>query len=402
VFMPRTRTLRKSRKNTALCQQKRAEKHGQMKVNSSSINLLVPLMNPSVPSMNPLVPLMNPSVPSTPLMIPSVPSTPSMIPSVLSTPSMIPSVPSTLSMILSVPSTPSIIPSVPVPPNPSKFIRSSADEIENLCIQIVKLPSTTNTIRLKKNRDSFSNFFHDKHMDESRGEYVKKVVEEIGFRQCLGVVPIRSDEFEIRYKDGSLFFAVFRNVVPTEITEHLTGSAKKMTQSLRQCGTRLAFSTHFGGHEYNPRKKQLDYYDDKQQVWKLENETTKDNVQEFLPELLLANDILKKVAPHIHKRCTTVPEIFRMAETAFTRSALNVTECKLHRDHDLGLDVIFYGGDWLGGGLRLPQLDLEVDLKPGDIVVMDGILFHSVTSFAGERISLVFFTKRHNIVSESA
>jgi len=172
VFMPRTRTLRKSRKNTALCQQKRAEKHGQMKVNSSSINLLVPLMNPSVPSMNPLVPLMNPSVPSTPLMIPSVPSTPSMIPSV----------PSTLSMILSVPSTPSIIPSVPVPPNPSKFIRSSADEIENLCIQIVKLPSTTNTIRLKKNRDSFSNFFHDKHMDESRGEYVKKVVEEIGFR----------------------------------------------------------------------------------------------------------------------------------------------------------------------------------------------------------------------------
>jgi len=218
VFMPRTRTLRKSRKNTALRQQKRAEKHGQMKVNS--INLSVPLTNPSVPSMNPLVP-------STPLMIPSVPSTPSMIPSVLSTPSMIPSVPSTLSMILSVPSTPSIIPSVPVPPNPSKFIRSSADEIENLCIQIVKLPSTTNTIRLKKNRDSFSNFFHDKHMDESRGEYVKKVVEEIGFRQCLGVVPIRSDEFEIRYKDGSLCFAVFRNVVPTEITEHLTGSAKK-------------------------------------------------------------------------------------------------------------------------------------------------------------------------------
>jgi len=27
---------------------------------------------------------------------------------------------------------------------------------------------------------------------------VKKVVEKIGFRRCLGEVPIRSDEFEIR------------------------------------------------------------------------------------------------------------------------------------------------------------------------------------------------------------
>jgi len=56
----------------------------------------------------------------------------------------------------------------------------------------------------------------------------------------------------------------------------------------------------------------------------------------------------------------------------------------------------------VGGRLRLPQLDLEVDLQPGDIVVMDGVLFHVVTPFAGERISLVFFTKRHNIESFSS
>jgi len=206
--------------------------------------------------------------------------------------------------------------------------------------------------------------------------------------------------FEILYKDGSICFAVFRNVIPTEIREHLTSKAMQMTGSLKQCGTRLALSAHFGGHEYNPRKKQLDYYDGKKRVWKLDNKTTKDNVQEFLPELLLADSILKKVAPDIHKRCTSVLDIFRMAKTAFTRSALNITECRLHRDHDLGLDVILYGGDWHGGCLRLPQLDLEVNLQSGDIVVMDSVLFHCVTPFAGERISLVFFTKRHNKVSK--
>jgi len=64
------------------------------------------------------------------------------------------------------------------------------------------------------------------------------------------------------------------------------------------------------------------------------------------------------------------------------------------------LDVILYGGDWHGGCLRLPQLDLEVNLQSGDIVVMDSVLFHCVIPFAGERISLVFFTKRHNKVSK--
>jgi len=230
---------------------------------------------------------------------------------------------------------------------------------------------------------------------------VKKVVEKIGFRRCLGEVPIRSDEFEIRYKDGSLCVAVFRNVVPPEITEHMTSKAEKLTGSLKQCGTRLAFSTHFGGHEYNPRKKQQDYYDGKKRIWKLDDGTTKDNVQEFLPELLLANDILKKVAPDIYERCISVPGVFRMAQTAFTRSALNITECRMHRDNDLGLDVIFYGGDWVGGNLRFPQLDLDIYLKPGDIVVMDGALFHLVTPIAGDRISLVFFTKRHNKESKS-
>jgi len=117
---------------------------------------------------------------------------------------------------------------------------------------------------------------------------VKKVVEKIGFRRCLGEVPIRSDEFEIRYKDGSLCVAVFRNVVPPEITEHMTSKAEKLTGSLKQCGTRLAFSTHFGGHEYNPRKKQQDYYDGKKRIWKLDDGTTKDNVQEFLPELFVS------------------------------------------------------------------------------------------------------------------
>jgi len=81
--------------------------------------------------------------------------------------------------------------------------------------------------------------------------------------------------------------------------------------------------------------------------------------------------------------------------------AVNSSACSIHCDFCFGMDVLFYGGDWVGGALELPQLDLKIELQEGDIVVMDSVIFHQVERFAGTRFSVVFFTKNHNEISSS-
>jgi len=70
---------------------------------------------------------------------------------------------------------------------------------------------------------------------------------------------------------------------------------------------------------------------------------------------------------------------------------VNFGECQLHRDSCLGLDIIIYGGNWVGGELVIPQLKLKIKLSAGDIVVMDSYLFHEVLTSRGHRYSMVFF-----------
>jgi len=93
---------------------------------------------------------------------------------------------------------------------------------------------------------------------------------------------------------------------------------------------------------------------------------------------------------------------FRLAETCFTRAAVNCTDCTLHRDFCVGLDVMMYAGRWrLGGAVVIPQLGIRIIVKPGDVIVLDSGLFHMVTNFLGTRYVAVFFTKGHKKKSKT-
>jgi len=88
-----------------------------------------------------------------------------------------------------------------------------------------------------------------------------------------------------------------------------------------------------------------------------------------------------------------------MAQTAITQLAVNQSDCSIYRDFCFGLDVLLYTGDWLGGALELPQLGITIQLKQGDIIVMDSVLFHQVQKIAGTRYLVVFFSKQKNEVN---
>ena len=51
-------------------------------------------------------------------------------------------------------------------------------------------------------------------------------------------------------------------------------------------------------------------------------------------------------------------------------------------------------GEFEGGYLCLPDLGVRVPFQPGDVVIFrSALLEHYITSFKGQRYSLVFFTK---------
>jgi hypothetical protein len=93
---------------------------------------------------------------------------------------------------------------------------------------------------------------------------------------------------------------------------------------------------------------------------------------------------------------------YRLANTCFTRAAINSTDCRMHQDFGVGLDVLFYGGKWsMGGDLIIPQLGIRIKVRAGDVVIMDSGLFHKVLNFEGTRYVIVFFSKTHNEISKT-
>jgi len=110
----------------------------------------------------------------------------------------------------------------------------------------------------------------------------------------------------------------------------------------------------------------------------MDNGQTMEEV-EILPELLFADKVLKTFCPDIYSKMVNTNDVdVRMAQTCFTRAAMNSSECTLHRDFGLGIDVLLYTGDFRKGELCVPQLGIKVYLKKGDIIIMDSRLFHEV------------------------
>jgi len=281
------------------------------------------------------------------------------------------------------------------------------EDLQHLCNLSPIIPDNISTIKLDKNRSDFKNFFRgiNRSSDnpESRETYNLEVYKAIGVGKCLGnlnkINPMENVTYN--YADGNLCVSVLRQAVPRDLTGHLLRTALALSPTFRHCPTRNVSTLHLGPKEFNPGKNQRAFYNGKQRVWTLDKDVIAEHVLALLPELIFADKILAKMAPNTHKQCLTINALFRLATTAFTQMALNSSECTIHRDFCFGLDVLLYAGEWVGGALEIPQLDIMIELQPGDVVIMDSILFHHVQRKAGPRFSIVFFTKNHNEESQS-
>jgi len=214
---------------------------------------------------------------------------------------------------------------------------------------------------------------------------------------CLDFKTI-SDNYGVDYADGSVALRFFRNIVPGQLTDHFCRVANGYRGDMNECTTRHAQTIHLGAKEYNPNSDQQESMGAR--VWTQDSGVTKEHTTALLPELLYANEILKKVSPRSYLSKMRVASKYRMAQTCFTRAAVNSTNCKLHSDVGVGLDVLMYGAEWTwGGDIVIPQLGIKIKMKPGDVIVMDSGIFHMVTDFQGTRFVVVFFTKMHNEIS---
>ena len=80
------------------------------------------------------------------------------------------------------------------------------------------------------------------------------------------------------------------------------------------------------------------------------------------------------------------------------------TICRYHIDRDddkYGFCWLVPLGDWEGGDLIFPQLNVRIKLKPGNILAFrSNLLVHGNLSCSGVRHSLVFFT-HNNLFSDT-
>jgi len=204
-----------------------------------------------------------------------------------------------------------------------------------------------------------------------------------------------SGDYGIDYADGNIAIRVYRASVPEKLTDHFYRVANGYRGHMQGCATRACQTIHLGPKEYNPNKKQQPVMEAKR-VWRQDKGVAREHTVALLPELMFAHQVLMQAAPKTFKAKMSIDLNFRLAETCFTRAAVNCTNCRLHRDFCVGLDVMMYAGLWKwGGDVVIPQLRIKIVVKPGDIIIMDSGLFHMVTDFHGTRFVVVFFTKRH-------
>jgi hypothetical protein len=281
-------------------------------------------------------------------------------------------------------------------PKPKMLVPKFSDnEIEFLCGlgYQVKLP-TLQSVTLPHDRKWYHNFHRGKNTNESREDYAISISKAFG-KQSLDDFETITRDYAVNYSDGKIAVRVFRKIVPEELTEHFHRVANGFAPQMGECHTRAAQTLHLGAKEYTPNRKQQAKMGGKR-IWRQDKGIGKEQTTAILPELLFADHILHQVSPSSYKLKMRVHGRYRLGNTCFTRAAVNCTNCKIHRDTCVGLDVLLYAGEWYWGGeLVIPQLGIRITIQPGDVIVMDSGLFHFVTDFQGRRYVIVFFTKSH-------
>jgi len=266
-------------------------------------------------------------------------------------------------------------------------------EIKSLCNLEVDIPDVKVQI-LSHPKEWYHDFHRGKHVMESREDYSLSVVRALEALNCNNFKTISQGDYALNFADGQVALRVFRGLMPPPLTQHFRSVAQSYLPS---CQT-----LHLGAKEYNPSANTEDYKNLILRKWIQDKGISKEHTVAMLPELLFADFILCQVAKDSYEKKLEVDTKYRLAQTCFSRIAINSTNCKLHRDRDIGLDVLIYAGEWaMGGHLVIPQFGISIEVQPGDVVVMDSCVFHKATDFEGTRYVAVFFTKNHHEVSSS-
>jgi len=260
----------------------------------------------------------------------------------------------------------------------------------------VKVPQIKVT-KVSGTKQEYHRFFCGQKKFERQATYGLAVANAIGEDTLKNLKEVSGD-YGIDYADGNIALRVYSDLVPKSVTEHFYQAAESYSGRMQQCANRHAQSLHLGPKEYNANMIQRGKDENPMppRVWCQDGAITKEQVQAILPELLMADCILKQVDPEGYKHKKELKHKYRLARTCWTRAAVNSTNCRYHRDRCRGLDLMMYAGSWADGGLiYIPQLGVKIKVKAGDVVIMDSKLFHKVDDFEGIRYVMIFFTKSY-------
>lgn len=223
---------------------------------------------------------------------------------------------------------------------------------------------------------------------------------------------IRSDQnWRIFDRHNDLLLQFFRHESPetTIITRKFTTFMDSLNPKLfstKKSVTRFSYgqeAAHFGFHFYNPRHDEkcgreygktyvVEYKELKQDLPKLYNEDM-NAVFDFISSAFKLQNPLDFA--EMQNYATYGGRVDN--RNFFQAGALNKHPLytRIHSDNDAGISILFWGGNFEGGGLVLPQLGLILQVRPGDILCLNAKLLHyvKVDDVVGIRHSMSLYSK---------
>ena len=118
------------------------------------------------------------------------------------------------------------------------------------------------------------------------------------------------------------------------------------------------------------------------------------------------SDILRQISPSTYKQFLRypLPKDLRRFYTAWAGCVVNLgdkdpVQTKPHRDVKesiFGFSCVVPAGNYTGGALILYDLEMVLELAPGDVFMfLDSLIHHANEDISGERSSIVTFTQEN-------
>jgi len=121
----------------------------------------------------------------------------------------------------------------------------------------------------------------------------------------------------------------------------------------------------------------------------------------------LISTIFEQQQPVMFKKYMSIVDKYELQLGPFSCVALNLNFGKIDRHKDTkdvqeGYCWVLPWGNWNGGLLTFPELNVSVDSKAGDLTgFLSSALVHEVTAYSGYRYSLTCFTHQQNFFTRS-